>query len=48
MELSNRDWQVLQRIANGLLSNLEEEDGYYWTCDTLLAGEVELLKKIAK
>ena len=38
--------QVLRRIAKGLLSNLEECDGYFWTCDTLLAGEVELLKRI--
>ena len=48
MELSNREWQVLQVIARNLLENSRTEDKVTWVSDTLVEEEVELLKKIAK
>ena len=47
-ELTEREWQVLGRIARNLLVTSLEIEGITRVCDTLIEEEVELLKKIAE
>ena len=46
---SEREYSILARLADSLIGEMDgdiETDGYVWVHDTLIAEEVDLLKKI--
>lgn len=47
--LTKKEWQALREMARSLLKNsCDTGYGYFTVSDTLVAEEVELLKKLAE